>query len=116
MSEQIIDVSPQCHLTMDQHAQLPLAFGDISLARAHFDTQSINNINQLHSVLSKGNAELGSANDRPISPVSPYQLDQAQDHVSSEFKRQLQSIQITPTESTSSVATTPGGPVLGAHV
>ncbi|KAJ2076665.1 hypothetical protein H4R24_005577 [Coemansia sp. RSA 988] len=116
MPEQIIDVSSHCHLTMDQHAQLPLTFSDISLARAHFDAQNINNISQLHSVLSKSSAELGSVSERPISPVSPYQLDQAQEHMSSEFKRQLRNIQITPSNSTGSVATTPGVPVLGAHV
>ncbi|KAJ2607742.1 hypothetical protein H4S08_004725, partial [Coemansia sp. RSA 1365] len=116
MAEQIIDVSSQCHLTMDQHAQLPIAFSDISLARAHFDAQNISNISQLHSVLSKGAAELGTGTNRPISPVSPYQLERAQEHVSSEFKRQLQNIQITPSTSTGSIVTTPGGSVLGAHV
>ncbi|KAI9502618.1 hypothetical protein BX070DRAFT_226516 [Coemansia spiralis] len=94
LSEQLLNVTPQNHLSIDSHTQLSFqGLSDISLSRAHFDSQDIENINHLHSVLSKGAVhELAACTARPISPVSPYQLDQIQGCSSGEFKKQSNTI------------------------
>ncbi|KAJ1897745.1 hypothetical protein LPJ66_003183 [Kickxella alabastrina] len=89
LPEQMLNMSPQSHLQIDHQNQLAFqSLGDIALARAQFDTHDIDSINHLHSVLSKATSELNSATGRPISPVSPYQLDQMQGCSSGEFKSQ----------------------------
>ncbi|KAI8318327.1 hypothetical protein GQ54DRAFT_94527 [Martensiomyces pterosporus] len=101
LPEQILNVPQQ--LPIDQ----PLSFqglGDISLSHAHFDPQDIESISRLHSVLSKGAVDLGASNPRPLSPVSPYQLDQVQGCSSGEFKKQPHTMPSS------------GGAVLGTHV
>ncbi|KAJ2637116.1 hypothetical protein GGF44_002999 [Coemansia sp. RSA 1694] len=90
MSEQLLNVAQSNHMALDHHSQ-QLAFqalGDLSLARAHFDAQDIENISRLQLALNKGVSELGTDTARPISPVSPYQLDPSQGNPSGEFKGQ----------------------------
>ncbi|KAJ1726076.1 hypothetical protein LPJ61_005436 [Coemansia biformis] len=88
LPEQVLGIPSQSQLALGQHTQLHLgALGDIGLVRAQLDAQEIDDISRLQSVLSKGPTELGPGSIRPISPVSPYQLDQAQGHASGEFKK-----------------------------
>ncbi|KAJ2634566.1 hypothetical protein GGF40_004123, partial [Coemansia sp. RSA 1286] len=112
LSEQMLNITPQNHqLHLDQHN--PLAFqglGDLSLARTQFNPQDIESINHLHSVLSKGSAELNSGVARPISPVSPYQMDQIQGCSSGEFKAHSSSIL-----SANPVTVVSGQNILGAN-
>ncbi|KAJ2891866.1 hypothetical protein GGI21_000984, partial [Coemansia aciculifera] len=94
LSEQMLNVAQPNHMALDHHSQ-QLAFqalGDISLARAHFDAQDIENISRLQLALSKGISDIDTSTARPISPVSPYQLDQVQGNPSSEFKGQAHPI------------------------
>ncbi|KAJ2744904.1 hypothetical protein GGI20_002596 [Coemansia sp. BCRC 34301] len=89
-TEQMLSMAQPNHMTLDHHSQ-QLAFqalGDLSLVRAHFDAQDIENISRLQLALSKGVSDLGTNATRPISPVSPYQLEQLQGNLSGEFKGQ----------------------------
>lgn len=92
---------PQTSIPLDDHqSQLTFrALSDISLGHAQFDAQDIENMNCLQLVLNKSAPDLNNssssltatsdASGRPISPVSPYQLDQVQGVVSSgKFKVQ----------------------------
>ncbi|KAJ2766984.1 hypothetical protein IWQ56_003503 [Coemansia nantahalensis] len=88
LPEQALGVPPHGQLAIAQHPQLNLgALGDIGLVRAQLDPQDMDDISRLHSALNKASAELGQGAIRPISPVSPYQLDQTQGYASSEFKK-----------------------------
>ncbi|KAJ2782987.1 hypothetical protein H4R18_001950 [Coemansia javaensis] len=97
LPEQVLGVPAQGPLAIDQHAQINLGvLGEVGLVRAQLNSQDLDEITRLQSVLGKGSAEHGSTGIRPISPVSPYQLDQAQGHSSSEFKQQLHNLCIAP--------------------
>ncbi|KAJ2874635.1 hypothetical protein GGH93_002263 [Coemansia aciculifera] len=112
MQEQMLNVAQSNHLALDHHSQ-QLAFqalGDLSLARAHFDAQDIESISRLQLALSKGVSDLGSNTTRPISPVSPYQLDQVQGNTSGEFKGQPHLM-----ISVAGVSSTPNRPAMGTH-
>ncbi|KAJ2340696.1 hypothetical protein IWW50_002662, partial [Coemansia erecta] len=75
LSEQMLGIAPNGQLPIDQNTQLPFAaFGELALDRASFNPHDIDNISQLQSALSKD----VSPDNRPLSPVSPYQLEQAQ--------------------------------------
>ncbi|KAJ2865395.1 hypothetical protein GGI22_001516, partial [Coemansia erecta] len=89
LSEQLLAVGSQGHLSIDSNAQIPFhGLDELSLSRAHFDQQDIDNIGHLHSVLHKEVQDFSTCTARPISPVSPYQLDQLQGCSSGEFKKQ----------------------------
>ncbi|KAJ2873290.1 hypothetical protein FB639_004230, partial [Coemansia asiatica] len=112
LSDQMLSIAPQNHqLHLDQHNQLAFqGIGELSLARTQFNPQDIESINQLHSVLSKGSTELGSGVARPISPVSPYQMDQVQGCSSGEFKSHPNAIL-----SANTVSVAAGQNILGAN-
>ncbi|KAJ2305843.1 hypothetical protein IWW52_005674 [Coemansia sp. RSA 2704] len=117
LSEQMLSAASQGHLAIDQSSQLPFAaFGELALGRASFDAQDIDNISQLHSVLSKSSADIPPSSNRPISPVSPYQLEQAQGHVSGEFNKQLHNMHPASEVTAVSLAAASNRAALGAHV
>ncbi|KAJ1903361.1 hypothetical protein LPJ81_003102, partial [Coemansia sp. IMI 209127] len=89
LSEQLLAVGSQCHMSIDSNAQIPFhGLDELSLSRAHFDQADIDSIGHLHSVLNKEAQDFSTCTARPISPVSPYQLDQLQGCSSGEFKKQ----------------------------
>ncbi|KAJ2451515.1 hypothetical protein EV183_003549 [Coemansia sp. RSA 2336] len=110
LSEQVFNVTSQSNMSMDQNSQLSFsALGELAFGRGQFDAQDINSISHLQSVLSKSTAEITTSGNRPISPVSPYQLEQAQRHTSEEFK----AVNMSTSDSLTSV---PHQAMLGTHV
>ncbi|KAJ1951961.1 hypothetical protein EC988_003817 [Linderina pennispora] len=101
LPEQLLNVSQQ--LGMEQSLSFQ-GLGELGIGSAHFDPQEIENINRLHSVLSKGSMDMVSSSGRPLSPVSPYQLDQSHGCSSGEFKKQPHALHSS------------GSGVLGTHV